>query len=133
MKTGVKRQLTNVTGGAFMPSVDQEGNILYAGYTSSGYKIFSISKEEQGKAQSTGKYVRLDNPPFDKLQPNGDISKFDIASLRGFDDNTTPEFNKKNIQGHFQNFLSSLLSGMIIIIHPISLPKRLSRVFMFLQ
>ncbi|MDP3684413.1 MAG: biopolymer transporter Tol, partial [Ignavibacteria bacterium] len=41
------KQLTNVLGGAFMPSVDEKGNIAYSGYTSSGYKIFLLKKDEQ--------------------------------------------------------------------------------------
>ena len=38
-------QLTNVLGGAFMPSANNKGEIVYAGYTSSGYKIFEINIE----------------------------------------------------------------------------------------
>ena len=44
-----KTQLTNVTGGAFMPSVNTNGDIVYAGYTSSGYKIFEIGSSQMIK------------------------------------------------------------------------------------
>src|SRR5690606_23612910 len=47
LKTKEKTQLTNTAGGAFMPSVSPNGDILYAGYTSGGYKIFHIPFEEQ--------------------------------------------------------------------------------------
>jgi Tol biopolymer transport system component len=100
-KTGIKKKLTNVTGGAFMPSVDSLGNIIYAGYTSSGYKIFSVGFEEQGKAETTDHYVRLENPPLNTILPNGDINNFNIASLRGFDDNVTPEYNREKYSGAF--------------------------------
>ncbi|MGE5438883.1 MAG: biopolymer transporter Tol, partial [Bacteroidota bacterium] len=42
LKTRKTAQLTNVTGGAFMPAVDNGGNVAYAGYTSTGYKIFFL-------------------------------------------------------------------------------------------
>jgi len=38
-KTGKIEQLTNVVGGAFMPSVDFAGHLAYATFTSDGYKI----------------------------------------------------------------------------------------------
>jgi hypothetical protein len=101
MKTGTKTKLTNVIGGAFMPTVDKNGNIVYAGYTSSGYKIFSISSEEQAKAATTEQYVRIDNPPLNNSQPNGDIAKFDVASLRSFDDRSAPDFSKEKYTGAF--------------------------------
>jgi Tol biopolymer transport system component len=101
LSTGSKKKLTNVTGGAFMPSVDTAGNILYAGYTSSGYKVFHISADEQKKASGSEHYVRLDNPPLDKIMPNGDISKFDVASLRDFNDNVTPQYKKEKYSGAF--------------------------------
>lgn len=38
-RTGDLRRHTNVVGGAFLPSVNQEGTLLYASYSSSGYSI----------------------------------------------------------------------------------------------
>ena len=39
-----KSQLTNVIGGAFMPSVNKEGNLLYADFDASGYRIALMQK-----------------------------------------------------------------------------------------
>ncbi len=36
---GDKVQITEVSGGAFMPVVDNEGTLIYSGFTSGGYKI----------------------------------------------------------------------------------------------
>ena len=44
---GETRQVTNVLGGAFLPSVDLDGNVAYASYTSSGYKIALLPAREQ--------------------------------------------------------------------------------------
>ena len=40
--TGEKELLTNVTGGAFMPSVDSKGRMVYACYDSIGYHIYQL-------------------------------------------------------------------------------------------
>ncbi|MBI5647164.1 MAG: PD40 domain-containing protein [Ignavibacteriae bacterium] len=39
LASGRDEQLTNVVGGAFMPAVDARGNVAYAAYTASGYKL----------------------------------------------------------------------------------------------
>jgi len=39
--------LTNVTGGAFMPSVNEDGELLFASYTKSGYKIAFLKNPEE--------------------------------------------------------------------------------------
>jgi len=91
--TKEKTRLTNVTGSAFMPDIDSSGNIIYAGYTSTGYKIFRITKEEQKLTDDLKRYEWIGNPPLSAFKPNGDIDKFDIVSLNGFQDRniSTPE------------------------------------------
>ena len=44
LQGGVRRQLTSVLGGAFMPAVNKEGDVAFSSYTSSGYKIALLSK-----------------------------------------------------------------------------------------
>ena len=39
LKSGEISQLTNVVGGAFMPSADSSGNLVFASYRPTGYKI----------------------------------------------------------------------------------------------
>lgn len=101
--SGEKTQLTNVTGGTFMPSVNNEGDIVYAGYTSTGYKIFKITPEQQAKVEPGADYVWLDNPPLQEDKPNGDITNFDIDRLRNFDDTSTPEYEETEYGGAFTN------------------------------
>ncbi len=94
-------QLTNVKGSAFMPNVDADGNIVYAGYTSTGYKIFLINNEEQQKVIPGNDYVWLDNPPLDNSKPNGDIDSFDIEYLRNFNDYQISEYDSRPYSGFF--------------------------------
>ncbi len=103
LQTKEETQLTNVTGGAFMPSVDNNGNVVYAGYISSGYKLFFISADEQSRVKSGFNYVRRDNPPLDEDKPNGDINNFDITRLKHFNDTELPEYTPEKYSGAFSN------------------------------
>lgn len=99
--TGTKTQLSNVTGGAFMPSVSNSGDIVYSGYTSGGYKIFYIADTDRKIIQSNSGYVKIENPPLNEDKPNGDINNFDIEALKGFNDFEYPEYEKKAYSGAF--------------------------------
>ncbi len=94
-------QLTNVAGGAFMPSVSADGDIVYSGYTSAGYKIFFVDKEAQSLVDPAKKYVPVNNPPLDEDQPKGDLAQFDLNRLINFNDYETPEYDKKPYSGFF--------------------------------
>ncbi|MBU1627567.1 biopolymer transporter Tol, partial [bacterium] len=99
--TKEKKQLTNVIGGAFMPAVNNNGDITYAGYTSDGYKIFYLKNNELVKEETTHSYIVTGNPPLDKDQPNGDITNFDIHSLKNFNDYETPDYEEETYGGAF--------------------------------
>ncbi len=99
--TGAKKQLTNVIGGAFMPTVDNDGNILYSGYTSTGFKIFEITPAQQEKVLPGKNYVWINNPPLDHDKPKGDIGKFDLAKLIHYDDYKTPDYQVEPYSGAF--------------------------------
>ncbi len=101
LKTNERKQLTNVIGGAFMPTISSDGNIIYSGYTSTGYKIFEITPAEQKKVDPAKKYVWQNDPPTGEDKPNGDMSEFDLAHLRNFDDSKTPDYKKEKYTGSF--------------------------------
>jgi Tol biopolymer transport system component len=101
MKSKEMTQLTNVTGGAFMPAVDSAGNIVYAGYTSAGYKLFYITVPEQAKVKPENSYVALDNPPLGDDKPKGDLKKFNMISLQQYDDYKLPDMQKTPYKGAF--------------------------------
>ena len=95
------KQLTNGIGGAFMPDVNEAGDIVYAGYTSLGYKIFKIDRSEQEKILKGNDYVWLNNPPLNYNKPNGDIDKFDLNALKNYDDTQTPSYKKEKYSRAF--------------------------------
>lgn len=99
--TGEKTRLTNVLGGAFMPTVSGDGTILYAGYTSTGYKIFKITSVEQGKVKPDEQYAWIGNPPLGTDKPKGDLANFDINKLKNFNDYEIPDYKAEKYGGAF--------------------------------
>jgi hypothetical protein len=102
--TGEKTQVTNVLGGAFMPAFDQNENLVYAGYTSGGYKIFLLNKELQKPVRSNENYIKIQNPPLDADQPKGDITKFNLQTLKYFNDKEPVNFESKPYKGFFSRW-----------------------------
>ncbi len=62
--TGAKRQVTNVLGGAFLPCANANGEIAYASYTTSGYKI-ALFKDSLGASANTihDRTLRVESGP----------------------------------------------------------------------
>ncbi len=74
-------QLTNVVGGAFTPTISDNGSILYAGYTSEGYKLRLLKNPAHGDF-STSSYI------YQRPEPNNvSDGAYDYAALRNYDDN----------------------------------------------
>ncbi|MBA4407566.1 biopolymer transporter Tol [bacterium] len=101
LTNGERKQLTNVLGGAYMPTVNTNGEIVYSGYTVEGFKIFLINKEEQSKVDPTKKYIWQNNPPLDTDKPKGDMNKYDLNTLRNFNDRETPAYTPEKYSGFF--------------------------------
>lgn len=105
LETKEETQITNVTGGAFMPSVSNKGEVAYSGYTSGGYKIFKIKTDRYKDIPAGSSYVWLTNPPLESSKPNGDIDNFKINKLRNFDDHSTPEYKQEKYSGSFSSLM----------------------------
>jgi Tol biopolymer transport system component len=88
-------QLTNVLGGAFMPAVNRSGELAYAAYTSTGYKIALLS-ESRPLSEPAG-YLLPDPRTREQAVPaagsdGGDQDRFDWKSLRAYDDTKVPPY-----------------------------------------
>ncbi|HEY7751487.1 MAG TPA: biopolymer transporter Tol, partial [Ignavibacteriaceae bacterium] len=102
-ETKNKIQMTNVLGGAFMPSINEYGDLLYSGYTSSGYKIFLLKNDETKNISANANYVKRMNPPLDLSKPNGDIGQYDINALNKFNDYEVPDYKVEKYGGAFSS------------------------------
>jgi Tol biopolymer transport system component len=102
LKSSKETQLTNVTGGAFMPSINTSNDIVYAGYTSSGYKIFSLKQTDMSRVKPGSDYTSIENPPLNDISKlNGDIQSFDINRLKNFNDINLDNFTTEKYSGAF--------------------------------
>lgn len=45
LSSGVIEQVTNVRGGAFFPTINGDGSVVYAGYDVDGFQLYQVSRE----------------------------------------------------------------------------------------
>lgn len=98
-RENTSKRITNVLGGAFMPAVSSGGKIAYAEYTSDGYKIAVLDSLFQ--IDSEFSYIRLENYPLGTDNPKGDIEKFDIQSIKNFNDKNIERVKGDKYRGTF--------------------------------
>ncbi|MBS1517478.1 MAG: PD40 domain-containing protein [Bacteroidetes bacterium] len=103
LDSGKISQITNVEGGAFMPSVDGNGNIVYSTYKPTGYKIALLKNFQEKDPASLGKYkqpdiliARYNNE--DSLKAG---SNFNWNKLKNFNDRDVPVIEKKPYKSLF--------------------------------
>ena len=114
LATGEIGQMTNVLGGAFFPTVNVAGDIIYSSYTSGGYKIVRMEKPGMmpagdyhyvtadhvgGSAASSGNVVAM-------ASGGGSPSRqFDWQALRSYDDTNVPEASAKPYKSIFNSLM----------------------------
>ena len=94
LQSGDREQITNVLGGAFYPTMNDSGDVIYSLYTSSGYKIYRLERPAR-LAPDEHPYVplaRVAPAPRAELlaMASGSIPQFDWPSLRSYDDTVLP-------------------------------------------
>jgi len=89
-------QITNVTGGAFMPSVNN-GNLTYASYKSTGYKIAVYKNFTEKKSGEFGDYTRPEK--LIRQTASEDSAKWN--RLKSFNDNEYTELKSKPYKSMF--------------------------------
>ncbi len=97
------QQVTNVVGGAFMPTVNQEGDVAYASYTSTGFKI-ALLKNAGPQGFAGDEYLPPKSSPLASLSDTAVENQFDWNKLRAFDDTKLPDDSSRS----YRNIFSSL-------------------------
>jgi hypothetical protein len=90
-------QLTNVVGGAFYPTVNQAGDIVYSSYTSGGYKLVRMPASSVAALADPPVYLA----PADSVKRVQDSPQFDWTKMRSYDDSNTPAFEAKTYKSKF--------------------------------
>lgn len=104
--TGTTGRLTNVLGGAFMPSAGPGGDIVYAAYTSGGYTIMRLPAAPV-IAADTARYRRSEDPPG---APRLEVAaatdvRFDWPALRSYDDRDLPSLGSSPYRSRFTSLM----------------------------
>ncbi len=113
LQSGQKSRVTNVMGGAFMPTVGPEGDLAYAGYLSSGYKIFHLASHEP--VEPSIRYIA--GPPSwfaDRFQvsynPHPDGDSINWLRLRDYNDSEVPQYDTRK---YSPTFTSTMLVPLV--------------------
>lgn len=103
METKEINQLTNVFGGAFMPTVDTSGNLAYSTYTAEGYKIALLKDYKERDTAIVGSYNRPDIlvKKYDNNDSLAAGSNYNWLKLKNFNDKEIPKFETKPYKSKF--------------------------------
>ena len=100
-------QVTNVLGGAFVPTIDDSGHVVYSAYTSHGYKLYTL---DNVKPMPEGNYHYLPSPDAEDIGSSGPLAmasgmtttpQFDWRSLRTYDDTNVPVPDSRSYKSVF--------------------------------
>ncbi len=114
LTSGKSQQLTNVFGGAFMPSVNQQADLAFASYTSDGYKIAYL--KNSNPIQNQDIYYVKQSDIFSETSPqiasplNDLAQQFDWNKLKFYDDNKTPDYSSRK----YKNIFTSLTAVPVL-------------------
>jgi WD40 repeat protein len=110
IKTGKSEQITNVLGGAFMPTINANNELAFASYASSGYKISFLEKAEQ-LPDPNNYYVKeseIFSTHLKLASASNDINQqFDWNKLRYYDD----KIYAQDTSRRYKNIFTSLTIG----------------------
>jgi Tol biopolymer transport system component len=90
------KQITNVSGGAFMPSV-HNGKLTYAAYKSTGYKIAVYNDFVEKNTTDFGEYKRPDR----LIKQTASNESYNWNKLKNFNDSTYNELKSKPYKSLF--------------------------------
>lgn len=90
------KQITNVEGGAVMPSI-YKGNLTYSTYKSTGYKIAIYKDFAEKNITEFGEYVR----PEKVIKQTASNENYDWAKLKNFDDTKINELKPSKYKSLF--------------------------------
>jgi WD40 repeat protein len=109
-ETHKSEQITNVLGGAFMPSLDDKGNLIYASYHSSGYKI-SFLKDYKSYS---GKYIVNYDPPPKLIEKYTYADSSSKNPETNFDWNKLRYFNDKDLEKMSSSKYKTIFNQLMI-------------------
>ncbi len=101
------KQITNVLGGAFMPTINNQGKMIYSNYGHKGYKLYVADGTSTAPANAdylplTSEQTALPRPVLTQFA--GDATdKYEWSALRSYDDTKLSSSNSKPYKNVFTN------------------------------
>ncbi|NUM68751.1 PD40 domain-containing protein, partial [candidate division KSB1 bacterium] len=94
--------LTNVVGGAFMPSVNGNGELVFSTFVAEGYKIAHL-KTPQPVPPEVTQYLPSPGKNIQLAAVNGDLAHLNLSGIKhgAYDDKQIPNFEAKPYQDHY--------------------------------
>jgi len=96
--------LTNVIGGAFMPSVNQNGELVFSTFVAEGYKIALLKNPQPLPAEQTRYLTYQDDAvKLASRNGNGNLANLDVSGIKhtAYDDSKIPDYQTKPYSGHY--------------------------------
>lgn len=107
-------QLTNVIGGAFMPSVNKNGNLVFSSFYAEGYRLAILENPTPIKREH-GEYLTYKNGAEVKLASrDSGVPNFNLNDIKhaSYDDTKIPAYDAKPYK---QNFLRLAILPRVMI------------------
>jgi hypothetical protein len=112
MATGAIAQITNVLGGAFFPTVNAAGDIIYSSYTSGGYKVVRMvnpgvmpEADDHYLASTHADGTGSVNVASTASAGEPSWDRFDWQALRSYDDSKLPDVNARPYKSVFNSLM----------------------------
>jgi hypothetical protein len=96
--------LTNVIGGAFMPSVNSNGELVFSTFVAEGYKIALLKNPQPLPAEQTRYLTYQDGGvKLASANGNGQLANLDVSGIKhtAYDDGKISDYQTKPYSGHY--------------------------------
>ncbi len=94
--------LTNVVGGAFMPSGNVQGELVFSNFVAEGYKIAYLKTPQPVQPEVTT-YYPASQEQVRLASNNGNHTAYDVSAIKhgAYDDRKLPDYQVKPYRGHY--------------------------------
>ena len=110
LASGKERQITNVLGGAFMPSTNSNGVLCFSSYMSRGYKIAMLNADTAAVRDDKESHYRRHPMNNSGIGVSSVVAsnyekepKFDWTKLRSYNDSQLPEEQSRSYSSKFSS------------------------------
>ena len=96
-------QLTNVIGGAFMPSANKNGELVFSTFVAEGYRIALLKNPQPVPSEYSRYLTEAGEIKLALRDGNGSLTNLDLSGIKhaAYDDSKIPDYQVKPYSGHY--------------------------------